>query len=147
MSSKEYQKLARNGIIQQFDDNRVLWLQECYGKREGECKFWASNGRCWQREFYQDGKREGEVKLWYVNGIPHIKTFYKEDTLQGVRKEWSGDGELLRHIFYRNGRPIDYHFTLKKKLSILRFRNLLQNHVCYPINTLLISDLGKLYPQ
>jgi len=56
------------------------------GLKQGEYKDYYFNGELWERSFFKDGKKHGECKYYHPE-----------------------NGELLGHVFYKNG------YTISKK--------------------------------
>jgi antitoxin component YwqK of YwqJK toxin-antitoxin module len=70
------------------------------GKKQGEYKWWYSNGQTWMHCFYVDGKQHGEFKAWHENGQTWVHCFYVDGKRHGEYKTWYLNGQLRRHCFY-----------------------------------------------
>jgi antitoxin component YwqK of YwqJK toxin-antitoxin module len=76
------------------------------GKKQGEYKWWWSNGKIWEHRYYVDDKRHGEYKAWHLNGQLSRHCYYVDGKLHGEFKLWHENGQLWVHCFYQNGEVV-----------------------------------------
>jgi antitoxin component YwqK of YwqJK toxin-antitoxin module len=85
----------RNSIAKEY-------FVDSQSRKQGEFKYYYSNGSIQGRWFYKDDKLAGEYTYYYRNGNIWCHCFYKENELDGEYTRYYEDGKET-HSFYRNG--------------------------------------------
>ena len=56
--------------------------------------------------FFSGRDREGEFMAWHPNGRVFVQSQYKDGKEHGEYFEWDESGELVLHLFHRNGKRV-----------------------------------------
>ena len=70
------------------------------GKREGQWKYWFSNGNTWSEARYKAGLRDGKSTVWYENGRKYFEGNYRMGERSGRWRFWDEEGSLLKQVNY-----------------------------------------------
>lgn len=109
-----------------------------------ELKIWYQNGQLRDHEVYYDKLNIHSRKTWHQNGHPKSREFFQVGVKEGEWRYWSLDGVGDIRKFSRDGKVIDYHFSIRKKTILLALKRKLLfrlKHRHFPLNEFIISDL------
>jgi antitoxin component YwqK of YwqJK toxin-antitoxin module len=70
------------------------------GKREGQWKYWFSNGNTWSEARYKTDLRNGKSTVWYENGRKYFEGSYRMGERTGRWRFWDEEGNLLKQVNY-----------------------------------------------
>lgn len=91
------------GNAEYFYDNGVTRSKGVFnekGNKEGEWKFYHSNGQLKETSYFIDGKVEKQVETWFNNGSKSSSTNYQNDIAEGSFTSYFYTGALKRKGSY-----------------------------------------------
>lgn len=163
-----YRNGKPDGKYEKWYSSGQILLSEFYrnGMPEGERKIWYENGQLREhsvlrdseltrKEWYSDGQRmswgvchnnkhEGKYTFWFPGGGVSKLVFYRRGKRTGEYKQYL-NGEIHKHHYFDFDMILDYHFSSRKKLILLQFKNELYFRMMrkrsFLMDSFLISDL------
>lgn len=80
------------------------FVNEGFGKKQGEFKWYTKSGVLTEHRFYDDGKKIGEHKTWSEKGYPEAIVHYKNDSLHGEYLMLDDQGNVYNKEEYKYGK-------------------------------------------
>lgn len=89
----------------------------------GNWKIADSRGRTVVQLFFSDGIRQGETRWFHSNGHPAFSTMYIDGSPEGVVTAWDAQGNVIKENHFLQGRMIVSKNTYHKPATKQRNRN------------------------